>query len=329
MVRVLRSLVGYAALLATVLATSEFLIVSLDVAPAAVEVVRKSEREDRAMKEGFSRLMPDDRLLWTLRPGADIAGDTVNPNHHRGLPARGPRSRHRIVVLGDAVTLGADVAEKDSWPRQLAALLAKNGYDGEVLNLAVDGYTIEQGVVQYQSQGRSLQPDVVIAAFGVVQEVMTPPGGMSDQDRMLAVAARSSFGSRFMERYALWRWVAGRSAAPKVSYRVPPDRFRDRIGALHEAVKSDGAELVLVSPPRRLAADQRLSTTPLYTRMIGEEAKRRSIPMADAMAALRGSVHEVPEDELFRTDIDPTPEGYRRYAMSVAMVLHQRGFLPK
>lgn len=327
--KIIRSLVGITVLLATLLAALEFIVVSLDVAPAVVALVRKSEREDRLMQDGFSRLMPDDRLLWTMRPGAEIVGDTVNPDHHRGLPARGPRSRHRIVILGDAVTLGAEVAEKDTWPRQLADLLTKNGYEGEVLNLAVDGYSIEQGVRQYESHGRSLRPDVVIAAFGVVQEVMTPPGGLSDEDRMAAVAARSSFASRFMERYALWRWIAGRSAASPVSYRVPPDRFRDRIGALQEAVKSDGAELVLVSPPRRVEADKRLPTTALYTRIIGEEAKRRAIPVADAMAALRGSLHGVPEDDLFRTDIDPTPEGYRRYAMSVAMVLHQRGFLPK
>lgn len=326
--RFLLAILAFLALVGTLLATAEFLVVSLDVAPTIQAVVRKSEREDQAMARGDALLIKDDRLLWRLRPGAVIAGDTVNAEHHRGTPARGPRSRHRIVVLGDAVTLGVGVEEKDTWPRQLARLLAKNGYQGEVLNLAVDGYTIEQGVLQYESQGRSLHPDVVVAAFGVVQEVMTPPGGLSDNDRIAAVAAGSSAVTRFLERYALWRWIEGRSPPPTVSYRVPPDRFRERIGALQQAVKQDGAELVLVSPPRRVEADQRLTSTPLFTRILGEEARRLSIPMADAMAALRGSTLEGGEDLLFRSDLEPTAEGFRLYALAVAVVLHERGLLP-
>lgn len=314
----------------TPLVVAETIAVALDRAPEAPAVVRKSPAEDAAMASGGSRLQPDPDALWTLRPGAPLCGDAVTSEGYRGSGGvpRDPAAL-RIVVLGDGATLGADFPEEETWPRRLETLLRRNGRPCQVINLAVDGYTIEQGIVRYRAVGRDLDPHVVVAAFGTAQEAMSPPNRMSDRDRMRRVA-RDTAWRRFLRRYALYRWCAGEEPPAAAANRVPVARFEEAVAELAELVREDGRRLVLVVPPRRVLADRQTMVTPLYAQaMLRAGGAAADVYVADAAGAVRVAAAEQGEDELLAGGFEPTAAGHRVVAQTVALCLHQAGLLDR
>jgi hypothetical protein len=74
-----------------------------------------------------------------------------------------PATRRRVLFLGDSFTYGAEVEADESFPAQLETMLP----DGEVLNLAVRAYGVDQAALKYWLHGRGYAPDVVVfAVFG-------------------------------------------------------------------------------------------------------------------------------------------------------------------
>jgi lysophospholipase L1-like esterase len=119
-----------------------------------------------------------DRLLgWSLEPGA--RGTYVGPRPFpiqfrtdirinslglRGAEIRDiPRSGVRILVLGDSMTAGFEVAEGDTYAaltqRRLRRLL---GVPVQVINAGVRGYGTDQAHLLYRHRLRSLHPDAVV-----------------------------------------------------------------------------------------------------------------------------------------------------------------------
>ncbi len=103
---------------------------------------------------------------WTLRPGASTwvsgARVSVNAEGYRGplLPAP-DRSQTRVVVLGDSVAFGHDVADGVPFPWQLDT----RGTGLRVANLAVPGYGPTQEWLVLRGAGLALRPDIVVLCF--------------------------------------------------------------------------------------------------------------------------------------------------------------------
>jgi lysophospholipase L1-like esterase len=102
---------------------------------------------------------------WELRPGArQHDGDhwvSVNPQGYRGEPlSRRPETaRQRVVLLGDSVTFGTYVGDGQNFADRLQA-----GDDGlEVVNLAVQGYGLDQELIRLEREGLDYEPQVVVA----------------------------------------------------------------------------------------------------------------------------------------------------------------------
>jgi hypothetical protein len=72
----------------------------------------------------------------------------------------------RILFLGDSVTFGLGVAEEDSYPRVIEALLNGSRTDSrasvEVLNSAIPGYNTIQELAQLRELGLAFQPQLVV-----------------------------------------------------------------------------------------------------------------------------------------------------------------------
>ena len=64
----------------------------------------------------------------------------------------------RVVAIGDSFVFGSYVDSDETYPAQLETLLD----DGEVLNMGVVGYGIDQAVLKYQAYGEQYDPDVVL-----------------------------------------------------------------------------------------------------------------------------------------------------------------------
>ncbi len=105
----------------------------------------------------------DPVLLWRPRAGRSV----FNSLGYRG-PEVGrdkPPGEIRVLALGDSNTLGWSGAGGPNWPEDLGALLAKTGYDFEVINAGVWGYTVYQGERRLR-EFLPLRPDLVLVSFG-------------------------------------------------------------------------------------------------------------------------------------------------------------------
>jgi hypothetical protein len=101
----------------------------------------------------------------------DLGWDT--PNHIRGVreyQLGKPPGVFRVVVVGDSFTWGAEVGDDDTYPQHLERLLAH----GEVLNLGVRAYGIDQMALKYLKYGRAYRPDLLVVAIWTLDYQRTP-----------------------------------------------------------------------------------------------------------------------------------------------------------
>ncbi len=79
--------------------------------------------------------------------------------------ARQPVHAPTIVALGDSLTEGYGVAEHQTYPALLEAMLKKEGFSGAVINAGISGET-SSGLLSRISRVLSLKPDIVILCTG-------------------------------------------------------------------------------------------------------------------------------------------------------------------
>jgi len=107
---------------------------------------------------------------WALKAGIQdmkvFDGTIVNTNS-RGLRGRleynyeRTPGKHRIVVLGDSFTFGAEVADDATY----AHYLETNIPNSEVLNFGVQGYGHDQILLYLKEESIKYHPDIVILGF--------------------------------------------------------------------------------------------------------------------------------------------------------------------
>jgi lysophospholipase L1-like esterase len=120
---------------------------------------------------------PDDALGWSYRPGATgvFVGPRPFPITFRtevrvnSLGLRGPEPTDigpgglRVVVLGDSVVSGLEVAENETYSEVAAALLWERlGVPVQFINAGVRGYGTDQAWLLYRERLKKLRPDVVL-----------------------------------------------------------------------------------------------------------------------------------------------------------------------
>jgi hypothetical protein len=101
---------------------------------------------------------------WAPRPGAVIRDGgqlvTINAAGYRGrlVGPRAPAGVKRIVMLGDSLTFGIQVADDETF----ASILDSRDNGFEVVNLAVQGYGLGQDLIKLEREGLAYSPDVVV-----------------------------------------------------------------------------------------------------------------------------------------------------------------------
>ncbi len=78
------------------------------------------------------------------------------------FPAKGVKKR--VITIGGSTTYCVEVADKDTWPRQLENTL---GDSYEVLNLGVAGHGTAEHLYMMGSIASRLQPDVIVLQIGL------------------------------------------------------------------------------------------------------------------------------------------------------------------
>ena len=313
--------------------------------------------EDRTMRFGGGMFTTAARQMWVPRPGAEVVwgdGEEINACGYRG-PLR-PAGAHpgvpRILVLGESCTFGYGVPYADTFSSQLEELLRERGRNVEVLNAGVIGYTVRQGVERYRAMGRSYQPDFVVAAFGEVNEHFNA-GGPADVAKIELPLEEGNAWTEIVKlvrrevrvAHLLASLVDGMNAETSIERdlkfrqrsrdnslrdgmgqidwigqrRVPLDDFDKALVALSSAVRADGARPVILSLPRRRAAEADSPVLPLYTRTIEDVTKREGLLLADGYGAFRTAEERgLTEDDLFRDAWHLTAKGHAELARILA-----------
>jgi len=119
---------------------------------------------------GYNRY--DEQLGWALKPklnAFEVAGyPPVSTNaqgwrSNREFALEKPANTTRIVTIGDSLTFGEGVANRDTWPAQLELQLDQ----AEVYNFAVGGYGTDQQLLALEQHAIAYAPDIIVVGFFV------------------------------------------------------------------------------------------------------------------------------------------------------------------
>jgi len=196
-----------------------------------------------------------------------------------------PRSRLRVVCLGDSWTFGANVDQDQAYPQRLQALLrlAFPAADIEVLNLGVFGYSSFQGLELLRRGALALEPDAVVIGFAMNDSRVA---GFRDED-----VARTT-GPWFMKRTAE---LAARSEIVRL-LRYIISSARHRTTPLDEHLKAADARS---ADPRRASPREQYAGAEAWTRVPLSDYERNLTEMI-ALAKSRGAGAILIFNELWR-----------------------------
>jgi len=76
-------------------------------------------------------------------------------------PRPKPTDRARVLVFGESFTQGSRVRQEDAWPNIIDAVAS----DLEVVNLAVDGYSMAQAVLRFEKIRQEVDYDTALMMF--------------------------------------------------------------------------------------------------------------------------------------------------------------------
>lgn len=109
--------------------------------------------------------------LFEAKPGAKGKGwgtqVSINQFGFRGREYARTKAKdsYRIVVIGDSVAFGNNLAEDKNYPALLERMFTDAGRPVEVLNLALGGYDTLQEVATLEDIGLQFAPDLVILGY--------------------------------------------------------------------------------------------------------------------------------------------------------------------
>jgi lysophospholipase L1-like esterase len=154
----------------------------------AAEVAVRLVRPQPVMLVSPGLYAPDPPRRYRLQPGFRgtvtnrVEFDTQFAINREGL--RGPEigakapGTVRILALGDSFTFGVGAQEAETYPARLQQILRARGVQAEVLNAGAPGFGVPDEVAWYERWGRPLQPDVVVLAVFVANDLQdAAPGG--------------------------------------------------------------------------------------------------------------------------------------------------------
>jgi len=263
----------------------------------------------------------DPTLFWRMVKNGRVSGYVRGGVRTNALGLRGanppipkPADTYRIVGLGDSCVFGLGIAEDAAvygavFAQALAPSLAPRRV--EWVNAGVSGYSSLQGLRLLERLGPTLQPDLVIACFGLNDSLYA--AGAADADLRIAPAWLLA-AQNALQHSALFRWIAGRFTGdpPRSSHvagvpprRVGPDQFRDNLRAIVRAARGLGAEAMLLTMAVRPEIPLVLNPVFLpeaaggYRRLfgvwVGDRAAYRMREWPGSEAELRAAIAEAPD----------------------------------
>lgn len=256
--------------------------------------------------------------LLELEPRPSCAGEVRGTKvRYNSLGLRGPELRDdgskRILAIGDSCTWGWGAEQDETYPAVLQRLLDERNGRGayQVINAGVPGYTSYQGLLYLRERGLSLDPSIVIAAYGFND--ISPGGDVElriDANRnLLPFLFVEDFFIEYSRFYRWARWhVAQRSERVNSSdKRVPAEKYERNLTEIVRLSRDSGARVLLLSFVE-------LVENPAYLEALEGVAARLDVPLH----FYRGPRIDV---------VHPTAEGFERLAHEILEWTEAAGWL--
>jgi len=208
---------------------------------------------DDLMPGGFY-VMKSDGAGWP--PWEEFNGDGLRD---RTRPREKPDDLVRVAILGDSVTLGAELRPEEAYPQLLERRLRGEGRRVEVMNVALWGWSTRQERIAWERIARLYHPDHAILAV-CLNDIPEVFNNLERPPRWLM---------RLHERSALVRLLVnaeGREIDNVERLFAEPDaarvrealgRFFDEVRALRREIERTGASLALVVFPFRFQVEEK------------------------------------------------------------------------
>jgi lysophospholipase L1-like esterase len=164
-----------------------------------------------------------------------------------------PEGYRRIAILGDSVTLGAEIRPDEAYPQRLEARFRAEGRRVEVMNVALWGWSTRQEKIAWERIARQYHPDQAVLAV-CLNDIPELFNNLSRPPRWL---------TRLHEGSALARLVVnaeGReidnverlfTAPDSARVREAMDGFFAEVRGLRREVEADGASFAMIVFPFR------------------------------------------------------------------------------
>jgi len=310
---------------------------------------------------------PDTELGWRLRPGArGVWGRTlveVNAQGSRGPEVGYERSPGvpRILFLGDSVTFGFFLEERDAFPAVARASLEKSlDRTVEIVNAGVGGYSQWQQRIQFERSGARYAPDVAVITF-VLNDVterhrLARFGGPKPDEHGSAQLALTR-PPKWIERFAVQRFATQRRFMRSRSERIAAERQRspesmsdlrwfhtidlphdphverawretlEHLDQLIDSCEQRGVPVLLVVVPFTVQAGAGPELRHPQ-RILSGFAAERSLPFLDLLPVLETTARErgVPFETFFVDDDHLSPPGARIAGESIGRSLMEHAF---
>ena len=210
----------------------------------------------------WPEMVADRDLFWKLKPNTDFLfeGTFIASNSmgfRTGEVVRGPRKDVcRILYLGDSVTFGWQVSQEhrysDVLERMLVSVYPSRQF--ETINLALPGYSSFQALRTFETLGRDLEPDIVVACVGANDRCSGRAGSDAAVAQRIAATGWMRSSLEHLRVYRLLRIpvksVAGWSWRRRAEPRVPPATYAQNLKSLACGCREVGATLVVLGPLR-------------------------------------------------------------------------------
>ncbi len=277
-------------------------------------------------------------LLWDLVPGAHFEQGghvTVNAAGFRDRN-RGPKTRPRLLALGDSSVYGFGVDDAEVFTAHLEADLGV-----EVINGGVPGYSSFQSINLLRGRGLAFDPDVLLVGnlwsdnnfdSFVDRELLADYAGWIESP---ASRLRHRLQASALFRGLDWHLRVSRqiNAAQTVGWQAgstAPRTGKRRVSILDYATNlthfcaimhaRDGGVVFLMLPNREDISGRAPSPAwGPYRRAMREVAKACGAPLVDGPRAFTASGRSA--DVLFRDQMHPTAAGHTLLAAAVAATL--------
>jgi HEAT repeat protein/lysophospholipase L1-like esterase len=236
---------------------------------------------DDKMPGGFY-VMKFDGVGWP--PWEEFNGDGLRD---RTRTREKPEGWTRIAILGDSVTLGAELAPREAYPQLLEARFAAEGRRAEVMNVALWGWSTRQQRIAWQKIARQYRPDQAVLAI-CLNDIPELFNNLERPPRWLVV---------LHERSALVRLLLNAEAreidsverlfseadAPRV--RDALARFFAEVRELRRELQADGSSLALVMLPFRFQVEPG-APPPVVQQQLIEFSRAEGLPCLDLLPTL-------------------------------------------